>query len=112
MLDHWRARQGQAITAEYVVTVMVVIAAAAAMFLYTKRTFQAKAYDVQRHVMNEASLASGQPVGMEYEPYYVRSMSNTDLYQMESSTAFDQTMNLQRQVESESRQLSPTGQGG
>ena len=87
MFRRFRSSKGQGIVAEYMVILMVVIAAVATMFTYIKRTLQGRVYDAQCVVMNRASEALNSPVAMEYEPYYVQSFTATDSYQSQLTHA-------------------------
>jgi uncharacterized protein (UPF0333 family) len=108
-----RSSKGQAISAEYLIALMVIIAAAAAMFTYIKRTFQARAYDAQKVAINDARTAlGGKAVAMEYEPYYAVSSSDVDQSERDSvrfvnGGLFNQESNLERAIISDSVQLAP-----
>lgn len=119
MLKILRSSRGQAIIAEYVVVLMVVIAAVALMFTYTKRTFQAKVRDAQRMAVSSAyeGVEGSTNVYMEYEPYYVRSESRInsrqeDYTHIASGGLFNKTTDSGRHVDSFSVQYAPGTSGG
>lgn len=112
MLKNRRSQKGQAVSSEYVVAGVLVIAAFMAMSVYVRRGIQAGVYDTQRKVMRDASNALGNKISLEYEPYYAVSYANVDTYQADSSHlsgggVYNKVVNFERGSLSTSKQLQP-----
>ena len=91
MLKRFRFKKGQALSAEIVITLLVVTLAIAAMSNYFRRTLQARTRDLVVYARAEAETALlnsdgvGPPVALQYEPYYVMAVAEKD--QSQSSTS-------------------------
>ncbi len=70
---------------EYATVILIIVSAVSAMIVFTKRTIQARAYDTQKMVMQEAGmgLGKGKALPMEYEPYYYESHTTTETDQVD-----------------------------
>lgn len=73
-----RVRSGQSMISEYALLLILAVTAVAAMTVYGRRALQGRIFDAQRYVIKQTATALGQPVAIEYEPYYANSSSNTD----------------------------------
>jgi hypothetical protein len=79
MFKRFRHKSGQSITAEVVITFVLVTVAIAAMSTYVRRTLQAHVRDATIFTRDEASLAlGGANVTLQYEPYYALAESKTN----------------------------------
>ncbi|MBF0486419.1 MAG: hypothetical protein HQL16_07900, partial [Candidatus Omnitrophica bacterium] len=78
MLKFFCRQSGQVITGEYVVMIIIAVVAITTMSLYIRRAFQGRLLDADRRIFAVATKAMNADVPMQYEPYYVVSISNTD----------------------------------
>ena len=79
MLKRFRHKSGQSITAEVVITFVLVTVVIVAMSTYVRRTMQARVRDATIFTRDEASSAlGGANVDLQYEPYYVLAESQTN----------------------------------
>ena len=100
---------------EYTLLFLLVVVTIAVITLYTQRALQARLYDVQVYMINQAREASGKPVPYQYEPYYGRVKSvvtrvENSKARLESggtSGIFTKFINESTGVVSESDQLPP-----
>ena len=94
-----RNKKGQAIAAEFVLALMIVIGMVSAMTVYIKRGVQARIRDARNYMGVTVAERSGLPaanIWIEYEPYYVETDSNIDystlkLEELGGATATDAT---------------------
>jgi hypothetical protein len=79
MLKRFCNKSGQSISAEIVITFLVVIVAATAMATYVRRAMQGRTRDLVIYARDEAAgvLGDGNVV-LQYEPYYVNSIAQAD----------------------------------
>lgn len=104
--------QGQAVSAEYVVVLLVVVGALTAMTVYMRRTIQARAYDAQTLMIAKASKGLEKPILDEYEPYYTNSTTKTEQRQTDASRVlslgdYRKELDLEKSSYTESRQEPP-----
>ncbi len=104
--------RGQAVSAEYVVILLIVIGALSAMTVYVRRTIQARAYDAQTLALAKASKGLGRTVANEYEPYYSVTVTKTEQEQTDSTRVlsfgdYRKELDLSKNTETESLQKPP-----
>jgi hypothetical protein len=104
--------RGQAVAAEFVVILLIVIGALTAMTVYARRTIQARAYDAQTLAIAKASKGLGQTVLNEYEPYYTVTGTKTDQQQVDSSQVlplgdYRKDLEITKKSETEAQQNPP-----
>ncbi|MEI8012179.1 MAG: hypothetical protein WCI27_06835 [Candidatus Omnitrophota bacterium] len=110
MLSINRSRKAQNISAEYVILIFMVVGAIVGMSTYTRRTMQARVFEITKLAAIKASAALYRPVGLEYEPYYTESSIRTDA---DSQTvenvglSFQKDASSLRLINSESKQTAP-----
>jgi hypothetical protein len=119
MFKRFRHKSGQSITAEVVITFVLVTVVVAAMSTYIRRTMQGRVRDAIVYVRNEAETATMnadgfvQDIPLQYEPYYAVAESATN--QMSTDTSRIDSVNADfvrdtsqgRIVISNSVQLAP-----
>lgn len=105
--------RGQAVLAEYVVILLIVVGALGAMTIYTKRTIQGRARDAQLMVLSAASKGlGGKAIPAGYEPYYVHTVTKAEQKLVDTSRVvgagdYRKEYDLSKNTYMESRQKSP-----
>jgi Tfp pilus assembly protein PilV len=113
MLKKFRNKSGQSISAEVVITFVLVTVAIVAMSTYIRRTMQARVRDAVIFTRDEASSAlGGANVALQYEPYYASaeaktSQASTTRVKFGVNGEFIQDSRQGRSVVSNSVQLAP-----
>ena len=106
-----RTVKAQGISAEYVLMIFVVIAAIITMTTYVRRTIQGRIRDADMLMVMRAAGASGNAVQIEYEPYYVNSVTAVQAGVKEEEKTVtagrQKDINTDRRVNANSEQLAP-----
>jgi hypothetical protein len=112
MLKRFRNNNGQAISAELVVTFILVVAAVLALSTYVRRTLQARTRDAMVYTRGEAATALQDNITLQYEPYYVQVESNitqssSDTSNIVSGGDLIRNVSQRKAMTSTSSQLAP-----
>jgi hypothetical protein len=108
-----RGKNGQGTASEYLVVILIVAAALSAMAVYLRRAYQGRVFDANSFMMQSAHGALNKTLGLEYEPYYVRSAelkterSNERTIVLGPPGIITKTINYQKQSVSTSVQYPP-----
>lgn len=73
------------IVGEYALTILLVVMVLTAMTVYVRRVIQARVFDARRYMIEQVKTAPNLigTIYLEYEPYYVNSTTDRDMYQDE-----------------------------
>ena len=80
-----RQRHGQTSIAQYAVIFFLGVGAIVAMSTFVQRTLQARIRDTRNFMISETSIAHGNQIQYEYEPYYGNVQTNTDRTDMSTT---------------------------
>lgn len=77
-MHHLRKQSGQAATSEYTVTVLIVIMVIVGMTAFIQRLLQGRIKASRDYMIEHVSVAHGNTIEKEYEPYYGHVISNVE----------------------------------
>jgi hypothetical protein len=112
MLKRFRNNNGQAISAEVVVTFVLVVATLMLISTYVRRTLQGRTRDAMVHARDEGAAGLGAVVSLQYEPYYLETNSQTNMDSTDTETigsggSFTEDRHMEKAAVSSSSQAPP-----